>query len=37
MEAQLFAECLADPATLALRDRIRERYCGTPPDVPVRF
>ena len=27
----------ADPATLALQDRIRERYCGTPPDVPVRF
>ena len=37
LEAQLFAECLADPATLALQDRIRERYCGTPPDVPVRF
>ena len=37
LEAQLFAEFLADPATLALQDRIRERYCGTPPDVPVRF
>ena len=37
LEVQLFAECLADPATLALQDRIRERYCGTPPDVPVRF
>jgi enoyl-CoA hydratase len=37
LEAQLFAECLADPATLALQDGIRERYRGTPPDVPVRF
>jgi enoyl-CoA hydratase/carnithine racemase len=37
LEAQLFAECQSDPATLALQDRIRERYRGTPPDVPVRF
>jgi enoyl-CoA hydratase/carnithine racemase len=37
LEAQLFAECLSDPATLAMQDRIRERYRGTPPDVPVRF
>src|SRR5436309_9944704 len=37
LEAQLFAECQSDPATLALQDQIRERYRGTPPDVPVRF
>jgi enoyl-CoA hydratase/carnithine racemase len=37
LEAQLFAECLSDPATLAMQDRIRERYRGTPPDVSVRF
>jgi hypothetical protein len=37
LEAHLFAECQSDPATLALQDRIRERYRGTPPDVPVRF
>src|SRR6058998_590275 len=37
LEAQLFAECQSDPATLALQDRIRERYRETPPDVPVRF
>jgi enoyl-CoA hydratase/carnithine racemase len=37
LEARLFAECLSDPATLAMQDRIRERYRGTPADVPVRF
>lgn len=37
LEAQLFAECQSDPAALALQDRIRERYRGTPPDVPMRF
>ena len=37
LEARLFAECQSDPATLALQDRIRERYRETPPDVPVRF
>jgi enoyl-CoA hydratase len=36
-EARLFAECQSDPATLALQDRIRERYRAAPPDVPVRF
>ena len=39
LEAQLFAEFLADPATLALQDRIRERYwgrrtCRCDSDVP---
>jgi enoyl-CoA hydratase/carnithine racemase len=37
LEAQLFAKCLSDPATLELQDRIRERYRETPPEVPVRF
>jgi enoyl-CoA hydratase len=36
-EAQLFAECQGDPATLALQDEIRGRYRDTPPDVPVQF
>src|SRR5436309_12034871 len=30
VEARLFAECQSDPATLALRDRIRERYREAP-------
>jgi enoyl-CoA hydratase/carnithine racemase len=37
LEAQLFAKRLADPATLELQDRIRERYRTTPPDVAVRL
>jgi enoyl-CoA hydratase/carnithine racemase len=37
LEAELFAECQSDPATLALQDRIRDRYRQTPPDVPVMF
>src|SRR5207249_49664 len=35
LEAKLFAECQSDPATLALQDRIRERYRTTPADVPT--
>ena len=37
LEAQLFAECQADPSTLARQDEIRRRYRETPPDTTVRF